>query len=203
MHRRSFVLGLGALSFAPVSVSQDIKPAAKLIAAARKQIGVTRGYDGAYQSLAYPNGDIARTTGVCTDVIIRAYRDAFRFDLQSKVHEDMREAFSSYPRIWSLTQPDRNIDHRRVPNLEAYLQRQNAKRALPADIGKLTPGDLVTMRLPRNLPHIAIISDKSTRQGTPYIIHNIGAGTREEPLTSYQLDTMLHTRFWYLETLMV
>jgi len=171
----------------------------KLISAARKQIGVTLAYDGAYQSLTYPNGDVPRERGACTDVIIRTYRDAFNFDLQKAVHEDMRAHFSTYPANWGLSRPDRNIDHRRVPNLETWLARKGAKLPLPEASSALKPGDLVTMRLmPGNLPHIAIISDRVSAAGMPLLIHNIGAGTREEPLST-RLQALLLHRFHYLD----
>ena len=73
-----------------------------LAAAARKQVGVTIGYDSAYRKLAYPNGDVPRESGVCTDVIIRALRDARKIDLQKLVHEDMKTSFSKYPQMWGL-----------------------------------------------------------------------------------------------------
>jgi len=196
-HRRFFLSGLASLPLAPFAIGQIPAVAAKLITAARQQIGVTRGYDGAYRSLSYPGGDISRATGVCTDVIIRAYRDAFNYDLQKAVHEDMRANFRAYPANWGLTRPDRNIDHRRVPNLETWLTRQGSKLEMPDDINRFQAGDLLTMRLPRNLPHIAIVSDQTTRAGTPYIIHNIGAGTREEPLDGLK-ETLLY-RFRHLD----
>lgn len=202
LKRRSFILGLSSLPLATPAFGQDVSaaPATKLIRAARNQIGVTVTYDGAYQSLSYPNGDIDRAKGVCTDVIVRAYRDAFEHDLQQAVHQDMRATFAAYPKIWGLSRPDRNIDHRRVPNLETYLTRQGSKRDLPTDLTELDAGDLLTLRLPRNLPHIALVSDKITQSGMPLIIHNIGAGTREDPLSRYQLDTLLHARFRHLDT---
>ena len=131
---------------------------------------------------------------MCTDVIVRAYRDAFDFDLQKAVHEDMRANFSAYPSIWRLSRPDRNIDHRRVPNLETWLTRQGAKLEMPSDVSQLEAGDLLTMRLPGNLPHIAIVSDKVSEAGEPLIIHNIGAGTREEALAA-SLQALLLYRF--------
>jgi hypothetical protein len=91
----------------------------KIVSAARKQIGVTVNYDPAYVSLDYPGGDVPPERGVCTDVIIRALRDGLNKDLQKLVHEDMRGNFSKYPKIWGLKRPDKNIDHRRVPNLMA------------------------------------------------------------------------------------
>ncbi|MCA8902928.1 MAG: DUF1287 domain-containing protein [Hyphomonas sp.] len=154
----------------------------RLAMAARRQIGVTRSYDPAYVRLAYPNGDIDRSTGVCTDVVIRAYRDAFDIDLQSRVHEDMGEAFAAYPKIWGLARPDRNIDHRRVPNLEHFFERHGERFTAPASRSEWQPGDLYTMRLTGNLPHIGIVSDRMTPAGHPYIIHNIGLGTQEEDI---------------------
>lgn len=199
-HRRFFLLGLVSLPFAASAWAAPDENARKLIKAAREQIGVTLVYDGAYQGLDYPNGDIPRAKGVCTDVIVRAYRDAFEFDLQRAVHEDMRANFSSYPANWGLSRPDRNIDHRRVPNLETWLKRQGGKLDMPRDVRKLDAGDLVTMRLPRNLPHIAIVSDKTRADGTPYIIHNIGWGAREEALTE-DLQELLTDRFRLLADL--
>lgn len=195
--RRSFLLGLGALPLARFGHAQTASPAEKLIAAARKQIGVTKIYDGAYQSLTYPNGDLPRAKGVCTDVVIRAYRDAFDFDLQKAVHEDMRAHFSAYPANWGLSRPDRNIDHRRVPNLEKWLMRKGARLALPDDSRQLAVGDLLTFRLPGNLPHIAVISDLRT---PPKIIHNIGQGTQEDPL-SIDLQALLRDRYRFFKDL--
>jgi uncharacterized protein YijF (DUF1287 family) len=151
----------------------------RLVAAAEAQIGVTVTYDPAYVRLAYPGGDVPRDRGVCTDVVIRAYRDAFGIDLQRLVHEDMRTNFSRYPRSWGLSRPDRNIDHRRVPNLQAFFRRRG--RALtaesPADFAE---GDLVTQMLPGNLPHIAIVTGQTGPSGAPLVVHNIGGGTRLE-----------------------
>jgi uncharacterized protein YijF (DUF1287 family) len=152
--------------------------AAALIAAARAQIGVTIAYDGAYAQLAYPMGDVPRERGVCTDVVIRAGRDAWQSDLQQGVHEDMAVHFHQYPQAWGLTRPDPNIDHRRVPNLRTFFARQGAALA---DDAVLEPGDLVTMIVPPHLPHIAIVSDARSADGARYLIlHNIGRGTQEE-----------------------
>lgn len=156
----------------------------QLIAAARAQIGVTTRYDGAYASLSYPYGDVPRETGVCTDVVVRAYRDAFGFDLQVAVHEDMQAAFGAYPAIWGLSRPDRNIDHRRVPNLETFFRRRGAERRANG----WQPGDLISCRLPGNLPHIAIVSDKRGLDRQWKVIHNIGRGTEETSLIGQYAD---------------
>ena len=151
----------------------------QLVAAAEAQIGVTVTYNPAYARLAYPGGDVSRDRGVCTDVVIRAYRDAFGIDLQRLVHEDMRANFSRYPRSWGLSRPDPNIDHRRVPNLQAFFRRHG--RALPAESPKaFAEGDLVTQMLPGNLPHIAIVTGQTGAGGAPLVVHNIGGGTRLE-----------------------
>lgn len=201
LQRRFFLLGVGALALAPVAGAQRLSAAQKLIASARKQIGVTRTYDGSYRSLEYPGGDVDRARGVCTDVVIRAYRDAFGFDFQQAVHEDMRRHFTAYPPLWGLARPDRNIDHRRVPNLETYLTRQGARRDLPDDLSTLGAGDLLTMRLPGNLPHIAIVSGKQDRLGGRYVIHNIGRGTREDLLDD-TLQATLTARFVWLDKML-
>ncbi|MFN5580348.1 MAG: DUF1287 domain-containing protein [Akkermansiaceae bacterium] len=162
--------------------SAQANSAEKLIAAARKQIGVTVRYDPAYASLTYPKGDIPRERGVCTDVLIRALRDALDKDLQELVHLDMKANFAKYPKIWGLKSTDKNIDHRRVPNLMTYFTQKHI--SIPLSKGDEKPeflaGDIVTCTVPPNLPHIMIVSDKKNTSGRPLIIHNIGAGTQEE-----------------------
>lgn len=164
-----------------------------LIDAARDQIGVTVIYDPSYVGLSFPGGDFDRSRGVCTDVVIRALRDAYGFDLQAEVNRDMKSAFTSYPNIWNLKTTDRNIDHRRVPNLQVFFERRGDKIAVSDDPEDYLPGDLVTWMLPGNLPHIGIISDR-TRRGVPLVIHNIGAGTREENML-FDYDITGHYRF--------
>ena len=165
----------------------------KIVGAARRQIGVTVGYDPAYVSLKYPAGDVPRESGVCTDVVIRAFRDGLAQDLQKLVHEDMKANFALYPKIWGLKRPDKNIDHRRVPNLMKFFERKHMALPVPAGDGvaKFLPGDLVTCIVPPHLPHIMIVSDRKNAAGLPLVIHNIGGGTREEdrladfPLTGH------------------
>ena len=135
-------------------------------------------YDGSYFTIAYPNGDVPSHLGVCTDVIVRSYR-AIGTDLQVLVHEDMSKYFSQYPsnRIWGLTAPDKNIDHRRVPNLQAFFSRHGESLSISTSPADYLPGDLVTWMLPGNLPHIGIVTDRhSELSGNPLVVHNIGAG---------------------------
>lgn len=164
---------------------------AKIVAAARKQIGVTVSYDPAYVALAYPGGDVPREKGVCTDVVIRALRDGLSADLQKLVHEDMKANFARYPKNWGLTKPDKNIDHRRVPNLRTYFQRRGWSLEVTKEAADFQPGDLVTCTVPPHLPHVMIVSDRKSAAGVPLVIHNIGGGAREEdvlftyPLTGH------------------
>jgi uncharacterized protein YijF (DUF1287 family) len=153
--------------------------AARLIAAARAQIGTTVRYDPAYTVLSFPGGDVPRERGTCTDVVIRAYRDAFGLDLQALVNADMRGAFGAYPRNWGLKAPDRNIDHRRVPNLRTWLARRGAALPIPADPRGWRPGDIFTSLVGGRGTHIGLVSDRPGARG-PMIVHNIGAGAREE-----------------------
>jgi uncharacterized protein len=182
MHRRHMLLGFAALGFGPAQAAKQT-PAQKLVAAAESQIGQTVLYDPAYVALSYPNGDVPVDRGVCTDVVIRAYRQAFGLDLQRVVHEDMRRHFSGYPQRWGLKKPDRNIDHRRVPNLQRYFKRQGAE--LTGE--DIQAGDIVTMMLPGNLPHIVIVSTQMNEAKDRLLaIHNIGRGTqREDVLGAY------------------
>jgi uncharacterized protein YijF (DUF1287 family) len=165
-----------------------------LISAARKQIGVTVTYDPAYSRLSFPNGDVPRNKGVCTDVIIRAYRDALGLDLQALVNADMKRGFSAYPKRWGLKSTDRNIDHRRVPNLETFLTRQGARLVLSSDAASWQPGDIMTCLVGGNLPHIGIVSDRKTLFGRPLVIHNIGRGTQEEDIL-FAFKLMGHFRW--------
>ena len=151
-----------------------------IVAAARAQIGRTLIYDPSYERLAYPMGDVPLLRGVCTDVVIRALREV-EIDLQQRVHEDMVPNFARYPADWGLARPDSNIDHRRVPNLRTYLERQGKSLSVTAKARDYLPGDLVTWRLDSGRPHIGIVSDKSNiSSGNPLVIHNIGWGAQEE-----------------------
>ena len=150
---------------------------ARLLAAARRQIGVTLRYD-AYTRLAYPGGDVPIERGVCTDVV-RAYREA-GIDLQVLVHQDMAKGLPAYPKLWGLTRPDRNVDHRRVHNLGTFFSRHGRILAATTDPAAYAAGDLVTWRLPSGRPHIGIVSDRKTGAGVPLVVHNVGAGTVEE-----------------------
>jgi uncharacterized protein len=161
----------------------------ELAAAALEQTKEHVTYDGSYQQISYPGGDVARDRGVCSDVVIRAYR-ALGVDLQVLVHQDMAAHFSAYPRQWGLAAPDTNIDHRRVPNLQTFFTRKG--EALPVSDKGLDylPGDLVTfdvgfkiLGVGRAVPHIGIVSAELNPAGTrPLIIHNIGAGPKLEDM---------------------
>jgi len=154
-------------------------PVSPIVVAARGQVGKTVIYDPSYVRLAYPGGDVPIERGVCTDVVIRALRDALDIDLQKLLHEDMRTAFSAYPDRWGLKKPDRNIDHRRVPNLRRYFERKNYSLGVSRNKQDYLPGDLVTCDV-SGRDHIMIVSDRKTGGGVPLVIHNGGRGAREE-----------------------
>jgi len=119
--------------------------------------------------------------GVCTDVIIRAYRAALQLDLQQHVHEDMKSAFSAYPRVWGMTRPDPSIDHRRVPNLMVFFRRRGASLPVLVDPAAYQPGDIVTQMLPGNLPHILMCRPRPPpRSRTAVSYCKISADAREE-----------------------
>lgn len=160
------------LHAAPVST-------AALVDAAKSQVGVTVSYDPTYQKLAYPSGDLPMDRGVCTDVLIRAYRK-LGFDLQKLVHEDMKKAWNQYPKTWGLNNTDTNIDHRRVPNLAVYFKRHGQTIAVSRDAKSFLPGDIVVWKLSSGVPHIGIVADEKTRRGVPLMIHNIGSGAKVE-----------------------
>ena len=177
--RRSLLIGAAASAALPgLAGAQGAGRAARLIAAARSQVGVTVQYDPAYTRIPYPNGDVPRVKGVCTDVIVRAYRDAFGIDLQALVHADMRSAFGAYPKSWGLSRPDPNIDHRRVPNLRTWLTRRRASLPVPRTASGWRAGDIFTS-LVGNRPHIGLVSDRHGPNSL-LVIHNVGRGPREE-----------------------
>lgn len=190
--RRSLLFSLSTIPFSQVAGHAAAAPEAwakVLIDAARAQIGVTLRYDPSYTRLTFPGGDVPRDVGVCTDVVVRAYRDAFGFDLQSAVNADMKRHFSAYPKIWGLKRTDSNIDHRRVPNLRVFLKRKGAELAHSRSGSDYLPGDLVTQNLPGNLAHIVIVSDVLNAAGTtPLVVHNIGSGTQiEDTLSTFEI----------------
>jgi hypothetical protein len=168
---------------------------AELVSAARSQIGVTLYYNPAYEKLSYPGGDVPLERGVCTDVVVRAYRKV-GFDLQELVHDDMKKSWGAYPHVqkWQLKKPDANIDHRRVPNLGVFLARHGTTVPPSKEPRDYLPGDVVTWHLPGNLTHIGIVGDKRTAAGVPLVIHNIGAGTQEEDLL-FRFDITGHYRW--------
>lgn len=155
-----------------------------VVRAARQQIGVTVVYDGGYQDIDYPGGDVPPERGVCTDVVVRALRKAKSMDLQKLVHEDISAHFAAYPnqRRWGQDEPDANIDHRRVPNLMTYFSRAGYSQPISFKPEDYLPGDLVAWNLGGGILHIGIVSDRHAATRVPLVIHNIGAGTREEDI---------------------
>src|SRR5436190_20524477 len=157
------------------ALAPNSSPALKaIIDGAVDQIGKTTSYDPSYQKLDYPNGDVPIETGVCSDVIIRAFRNA-KIDLQKDIHEDMQANFSAYPTRWGLKSPDANIDHRRVPNLDAFFTRKG--KLLPTDSGSdnFLPGDVVSWDLGGGYTHIGMVTNIWYKPTQRYlVVHNIG-----------------------------
>lgn len=189
---RIFILSLGILL--RLSVGAQNHEGARLAQAAERITLDTVKYDPSYFSIPYPNGDIPKDRGVCTDVVIRAYRK-IGVDLQQLVHEDMSDNFNSYPNNWGLTRTDPNIDHRRVPNLMTFFARQKAELNISMDAADHLPGDIICWDLGGGILHIGIVS--ATKVGGNerfYIVHNIGAGqVLEDVLFEYKI--MGHYRF--------
>jgi len=197
MRRRAALLV--ALAAACLCVAARAEPVAQtgpqqLVAAARKQVGVTVAYDPNYTKIAFPMGDVPRERGVCTDVIVRAYRDALGVDLQALVNRDMRGNFKAYPHNWGLPGPDASIDHRRVPNLQTFFARQGASLPVTTAKADYLPGDVVSQMLPGHLPHIVIVSDEKGATGAPLVIHNIGRGAKEED-SLFEYEVTGHYRY--------
>ena len=175
------ILLLSFLFISSVCVADVLVDAPKqLMEAAKERTLHQVRYDGAYLSIPYPNGDVPANIGVCTDVVIRSFRQ-LGVDLQQQVHEDMRANFEAYPskRIWGLSRTDRNIDHRRVPNLRTFFTRHGESLNVSSNAANYQSGDIVTWMLPGNLPHIGIVINELSRDGErPLIVHNIGEGPK-------------------------
>lgn len=206
MDRRSLLVAAGGLGFTalsglalaqrarmhPRSSREAIK---KLLDSAREQSTVTKSYDPRYVQIAYPGGDVPRETGVCSDVIIRAFR-VVDIDLQKMVHEDMAKNFVVYPRKWNLSRPDKNIDHRRVPNLMMYFSRLGKALPIIENAQHFQAGDIVAWDLCTGQTHIGIVSDERRLLAQrPLIFHNIGAGVQHEDVL-FKWRVIGHYRYW-------
>lgn len=181
---------LFALLFFQFSFSQENKLSLVALELTKEKVV----YDPSYFSISYPNGEIPKGKGVCTDVIIRAYRK-IGVDLQKEVHEDMKTNFSKYPKLWGLKSTDKNIDHRRVPNLMTYFKRQQAEKIISKNPKDYLPGDIVAWNLGGAITHIGIVvHKKSLDKKRNLIVHNIGSGqVLEDCLFSYKI--IGHYRF--------
>lgn len=161
----------------PTDASPQLK---QLVEAAIEQSKVTTGYDPAWVKIDYPNGDVPAETGVCSDVVVRAFRRA-GISLQKEVHEDMVRAWSEYPKKWAASGTDTNIDHRRVLNLMTWFKRRGKSLPVTNDRSDYLPGDVVAWDLNEGLEHIGILTNLSSEPEQHYlIVHNIGAGARVE-----------------------
>lgn len=169
----------------PPTASPQLK---QFLEAAIAQSKVTTGYDPAWVKINYPNGDVPPETGVCSDVVVRAFRKA-GIDLQKEVHEDMQRAWAEYPKRWGARGTDTNIDHRRVLNLMTYLDREGKSLPVTSDRAKYLPGDVVAWELSDGIEHIGILTNLSSESNKNYlIVHNIGAGARiEDVLLSWKI----------------
>jgi len=188
LKRVSDLIGLGEkqkmqrilpMLLACILATAGLASASPLVHKARSQVGVTTSYDSTYRKLPYPGGDVPMSTGVCSDVLIRAFR-GLGLDLQKAVHDDMKRAFHQYPRHGGLKSPDPSIDHRRVLNLMTYFKRRGWEREGRTRSADFKPGDIVAWSLGGGAAHIGIVSDRKNEAGIPLVIHNIGWGVQEE-----------------------
>lgn len=185
-----------SLSFSIPIVCAEISDVVQLVAAAKERTTYTVKYDGRYMAIGYPNGDVPANIGVCTDVVIRSYRK-LGIDLQQLVYEDLVANFDAYPstRIWGLTKPDKNIDHRRVPNLQVFFERNGSELNISNNSSDYLAGDIVTWIVAGNLPHIGIVTDDiNPVTGNPMIVHNIGRGPELEDML---FDYKITGHYWY------
>jgi uncharacterized protein YijF (DUF1287 family) len=183
--QRTFQRRAVAVVTPPASVTRDLPSNAspqlkQFIEAAVEQTKITTGYDPSYVGIDYPNGDVPVDTGVCSDVVVRAFRKV-GLDLQKELHEDMTRAWAEYPKKWGARGTDTNIDHRRVLNLNTYFTRQGKSRPISDNRADYLPGDVVAWELSDGVEHIGILTNVSTESDQHYlIVHNIGSGARIE-----------------------
>jgi uncharacterized protein YijF (DUF1287 family) len=162
------------------AVNPSDPPLKRVIDASVEQTAYTFSYDPAYVKLSYPGGDVPRETGVCADVVVRAFRQA-GVDLQKELHEDMKASFAAYPNNWGARRPDPNIDHRRVANLMTYFERRGKALAVSTDPQQYRPGDVVAWELGNGRLHIGMVADMKVEGQPRYaLVHNIAAGARLE-----------------------
>ncbi|PBQ33349.1 DUF1287 domain-containing protein [Sphingobacteriaceae bacterium] len=190
---------LASLALVLLSFKQEQSFFIKLAQSGIAQTKLQVTYVPAYVQINYPNGDVPAHTGVCTDLVIRAYR-TLGIDLQKEVHEDMVKNFNAYPKLWKLKAPDTNIDHRRVPNLMTFFKHKKAVLPISTNAADYKPGDLVTWNLQNQktasgITHIGIVTDRKAADGKHYLMaHNIGSGNQlEDMLFSYTI--IGHYRF--------
>lgn len=191
MPGKKAIVGIVYISLLFSGFVQETSFFERLVTRAIEQTNKKVNYVPDYVRISYPNGDVPANTGVCTDLVIRAYRGV-GIDLQKAVHEDMLAHFGDYPQLWKLKKPDSNIDHRRVPNLMTFFKRRYAALKIKKDPSDYKPGDLVTWNLQNQntmsgITHIGIVTDRRSEDGERFLVaHNIGAGNQlEDMLFSY------------------
>ena len=164
--------------------------------AALAEVGITTVYDPSYVKLDYPGGDVPMDRGVCTDVVIRALRQG-DVGLPVLGHEDKKKFPDAYPRDWSKSPLDANIDHRRVPNLMVFFKRDGKELPVSKVETDYLPGDIVVWRLPSGLLHVGLVTDRCA-PGTsrPLLVHNIGEGAKCEDVL-FSFDLVGHYR-WFM-----
>lgn len=179
MKKTMLIVGmLCTAMLAQTGVATQAAFTAQLVAAAVARSKVKVRYVSDYVGIAYPGGDVPADTGVCTDEIIRIYRQV-GIDLQKEVHEDMVRHFSDYPS--RHRKPDRNIDHRRVPILMAFFRYNGEELAISKNADDYRPGDIVAWNLHGGVTHIGMVVDQKNLLRSRYmILHNIGEGPQIE-----------------------
>jgi uncharacterized protein YijF (DUF1287 family) len=190
------LLQTAAQSTSPSSLPREIdrakqvtQVADQIVAGAKEQVREAAVYTPGYFRIDYPNGDLPRDRGVCTDVIVRALRKA-SLDLQQLIHEDMSRAFEKYPNEWNLKKPDPNIDHRRVANQMCFFRRHGRIVTNETSGGlraEWQPGDVVCWKLDHGPLHCGIVSDTRNAAGLPLVIHNLGTCREEDCLTRWKI----------------
>ncbi len=168
-----FIVLIGTIS----AQGQEVSRVETFIHAARQAALQAETYDASYVKINPVNGDIPPDRGVCTDVVIRGLREV-GIDLQALVNEDIKRRRDQYNlRQWDQTQPDRNIDHRRVANLMVYFEGEDDPfQTINAPDSSWQPCDLVVWNLNNSgglCYHIGVISNTKGASGDYEVIHHL------------------------------
>lgn len=171
---------------------EDLSPLQrKIVSGALRQADEQAVYDASYRNIPYPGGDVPRTQGACTDVVIRAFRDG-GIDLQRLIFVDAKRRPGDYPNQQGKLDP--NILHRRVKNMVVFFNALKTAKSTELAESNWKPGDIVVWRVYGSQLHVGICSNLRNDQGLPYVVHNIQYCAEQDVLTAWPIVAHFRVR---------